>query len=89
MIGPGETHLYRSPGHAQNFIDCVRSREQTITPAEYAQRSISVGLLGEIAMLTGEKIQWDPENEVVINSDVANRLLVKPYRNPWSHDMIF
>jgi predicted dehydrogenase len=87
-IGDNEIKLYQSGNHRRNFIDCVRSREQTITPAEYAHRSISVGLLGEIAMLTGEKILWDPEREVVTNSEVANRLLVKPYRNPWNHDMI-
>jgi len=87
-IGEEEIHLYKSSDHWGNFLDCVRSREETITPAEVAHRSISVGLLGEIAMLTGSKINWDPDREVITNNDMANRLLVKPFRSPWNHNML-
>lgn len=87
-IGENEIKLYKSENHQRNFIDCVRSREETITPAEVALRSISIGLLGEIAMLTGKRLDWDPEKETFTNSDLANRMLLKPYRNPWNHDML-
>jgi len=83
VIGPDEIKLYESRDHTQNFLDCVKSRKETITPVEIAHRSISVGLLGEIAMLTGEKLKWDPEKEVFLNSDKANRLLSRPMRAPW------
>jgi predicted dehydrogenase len=83
-IGPSEIHLYKSKDHHQNFLDCIRTRKETITPAETAHRSISVGLLGEIAMLTGQKIQWDPEREEIIDNAYASRLLMRPYRQPWS-----
>ena len=87
IIGEEETHLYKSEDHWQNFLDCIKSREETITPAETALRSISVALLGEIAMLTGKKLDWDPEKEKFTNNDNANRLLMKPYRGPWKLDM--
>lgn len=83
VIGPNEIKLYNSRDHTQNFLDCVKSRKETITPVEIAHRSISVGLLGEIAMLTEEKLQWDPEKEIFLNSDKANRLLSRPMRAPW------
>lgn len=83
VIGPDEIKLYESRDHTQNFLDCVKSRKETITPVEIAHRSISVGLLGEIAMLTGEKLQWNPEKEIFLNSDKANRLLSRPMRAPW------
>jgi predicted dehydrogenase len=83
VIGPNEIRLYNSRDHQQNFLDCVRSREKTITPIEIAHRSISVGLLGEIAMLTERKLHWDPEKEVFINDDGANRMLSRPMRSPW------
>ena len=85
-IGEEETHLYRSTDHQQNFLDCIKAREETITPAEVALRSISVALIGEIAMLTGKKLDWDPEKEKFTNNDQANRLLMKPYRGPWKLD---
>lgn len=83
VIGPDEIKLYNSRDHTQNFLDCVKSRKETITPVEIAHRSISVGLLGEIAMLTEEKLKWDPEKEVFLNSEKANRLLSRPMRAPW------
>jgi predicted dehydrogenase len=82
-IGPDEIHLYESRDHAQNFIDCVKSRKETVAPAEIAHRSISVGLLGEIAMLTEKKLKWDPEKEIFLDSDEANRMLSRPMRSPW------
>ncbi len=87
-IGPNDKHLYKSTDHEQNFLDCVKSRKETITPAEIAHRSISVALIGEIAMLTQARLEWDPEKEKFKNNVYANRLLVKPYRKPWNWEMI-
>jgi len=83
VIGPGEIHLYESRDHHQNFLDCVKTRRETITPAEIAHRSLTPALLGEIAMLTGRKLKWDPDKEVIIGDDEANRMLSRPMRNPW------
>ena len=75
--------LYESRDHKQNFLDCIKSRKETIAPAEIGHRSISVALLGEIAMLTERKLRWDPEKEVFLNGDEANRMLSRPMRSPW------
>jgi len=61
----------------------VKSRKKTITPIETACRSITVGLLGEIAMLLERKLQWDPQKEEFVNDPEANRLLSRPMRAPW------
>jgi len=83
IIGPEETRLYKSRDHHQNFLDCVRSRAETITPAETAHRSASVGHLGVIAMEVGRKIKWDPATETIIGDPEAERLLGHSYRKPW------
>jgi predicted dehydrogenase len=82
-IGPNEINLYKSTNHQSNFIDCVMSRRQTITPAEVAHRSASVGHLGQVAMILGRKINWDPEKEQIVGDDFANRLLGRANREPW------
>ena len=82
-IGPGDIRLYESNDHWRNFLDCVKTRQPTVTPVETACRSISVGHLGEIAMLTGRKIKWDPENEEIIGDPSAGALLGRSYRKPW------
>ncbi len=83
-VGADENPLYFSRDHAQNLLDCMKTREETITPAESAHRSISVGLLCEIAMLTGRKLTWDPVKEEFPNDPMANRMLRRPFRSPWT-----
>ena len=83
VIGPEEIHLYKSDNHIQNFLDCVRSREKTITPAEVAHHSIMVGHLGMISMRLGRRVNWDPDTERFINDEEADRLLSRPMRSPW------
>ena len=84
VIGENEIHLYKSDHHIGNFLECIKSRAETVAPAEIAHRSISVGLLGEIAMTTGQKIKWDPVKEEIVGNPYASRLLNRPYRQPWN-----
>lgn len=83
-IGPEETRLITSRDHRGNFIECVKNRQTTITPAEVAHRSASVGHLGQIAMLTGRRIHWNPETETIIGDPTASALLGRACREPWS-----
>jgi predicted dehydrogenase len=82
-IGDNETRLYRSMNHYRNFIDCVISRQEPAAPCEAAHRSITVCHLGNIAMLLGRDLKWDPEREQVVDDPKANEMLRRPYRAPW------
>jgi predicted dehydrogenase len=84
VIGENEIQLYKSENHWQNFIDCVHSGKPAIAPVEVAYRAVSVALLGEIAMTTGQPIKWDPDKEEIIGNQRASRLLSRPYRQPWT-----
>jgi predicted dehydrogenase len=75
--------LYESPGHQRNFLDCIKSRQPTITPAETAHHSAIPGHLGLISMLVGRKIHWDVMSEKILNDPEASKLLTRPYRVPW------
>jgi hypothetical protein len=75
--------LYRSPGHHRNFLDCVKSRKTTLTPAEVAHRSASPGHLGQIAMILGRKLKWNPQTEQIENDETAMRMLGRAMREPW------
>jgi hypothetical protein len=82
-IGPGEIHYLNSPGHFRNFLDCVKSREETLTPCETAHRSATPGHLGQISMLLGRKIKFNPDTEEIIGDETAAQMLGKSYRAPW------
>jgi predicted dehydrogenase len=82
-IGPKEVQLYQSDNHYRNFIDCVISREQTIAPAEVGHRSITIAHLGNIAMMLGQDLEWDPVKECFVNNLAANQFLSRQMREPW------
>lgn len=82
-IGPNEIHLTKSNDHYMQFIECVKSREETITPAHIALRSATPGWLGQIAMLTGRKIRWDPKEQRILKDKAATKLLSRDMRSPY------
>ena len=75
--------LYQTKSHMQNFIDCVKSRQPTITPVETGHHSAIPGHLGLISMIVGRKIKWDVAKEVILDDPEATKLLSRPYREPW------
>ncbi|UCG56030.1 MAG: Gfo/Idh/MocA family oxidoreductase [Phycisphaerales bacterium] len=88
-IGPEEINLPRPAGdhrqgHRRDFLDCVKTRAQTISPAEAGHRSATVAHLGNIAMILGRKIRWNPKRQESVNDSAANRMLGRAMRSPWS-----
>jgi len=83
-IGPNETHLLLKD-EKRDFIDCVKTRGQTLEDAEVGHRTTSLCHLGHIAVQVGGKLKWDPDAERFLNSDAANKLLGNPPgRAPWA-----
>jgi predicted dehydrogenase len=82
-IGADEIHLYESKDHHGNWLDCFRTRQQTIAPVELAHRACSACLLHHIAMKTKRKLFWDPQKERFHNDDEANAMLSRPQRPPY------
>jgi predicted dehydrogenase len=82
-IGPNEIHLYESNDHKQNFLDCIKTRKDPITNAEIGHRTSTLCHLGNIAMMLGRKLKWDPKKERFINDSAANSMVARAMRAPW------
>jgi predicted dehydrogenase len=79
--------VYRSRDHHQDWLDCIRTRQDPAANVEVGQRSTTIGHLANIARwvsgLTGEtgrRLAWDAAAERFTNSDEANRFLARPAR---------
>ncbi len=81
--GGPKIQLYKSPGHTREFLDSIRSRRRTLTPAEIAHRSQTPGHLGHIAAVTGRTLKWDAKKQVIIGDPEASKLIHKEMRAPW------
>ena len=64
-------------------LDAVRKRSKPICDIETGCRSVSVCHLGNIAYKLGRPLKWDPNREVFVGDDDANRLLSRPMCAPW------
>jgi len=82
-IRSDEIHLPVSDNHYRQFLDCVKTRGETIAPAKVALRSTTPGYLGLISILTGAAIRWDPDKQQIIGNPTADRYLSRPMRSPW------
>ena len=70
-------------GLIRNFLDCIKSRENTICSLEEGHRSTSFAHLANIAVTVKQQLQWDAVSKRFTNSDKANQLLGYEYRKPW------
>lgn len=82
-IAPDEIHLYESKHHKANFIECIKTRAETVAPVEVGHRSCSACILGGIAMELGRKLKWNPDKELFVGDEEANRMISRPMRGPW------
>jgi len=82
-LRPDEVHLYYSPSHSGNFLECIRTRKKPICDADIAHRAASALLLGGVVKQLKRPLKWDPKAEQFIGDEEANRMLSIAKRPPW------
>lgn len=76
--------LTKSPDHARNFLDCIKSRADTVCHIDEAVRSDTLCHITEIAIRLNRKVVWDPQKERFLGDEEANlRLRARKMRAPW------
>jgi myo-inositol 2-dehydrogenase/D-chiro-inositol 1-dehydrogenase len=87
-IGPHEIHLYESQEQHLNWLECIQSGKQPISPVEIGHRACTVCLISHIAMKLPRKLNWDPITERFVNDPEANAMLKRPQRAPYGTSSI-
>jgi hypothetical protein len=77
-----EVHLYNSPGHHRDWINCIRSRKRPVADVEIGARSVTVCHLGNLAYWYDKRLRWDPKNWRFLDEE-DNKLLGRERRDPW------
>jgi predicted dehydrogenase len=72
-------------GHMRNFLACIDSRGKPVADIEEGYISTASCILANLAMKTGRTLAWDPAAQRIPGDEEANRLLRRPYRQPWIH----
>ena len=70
--------------HQDNFLECVRSRQQPIANVKQGHYSAMLSHLANISFRAGnKKLTFDPATETFKNAPEANQYLKRTYRAPW------
>ena len=68
--------------HWANFLECIRTRERPASDIEIGHKSTSTAILGNVALRSQLRIDWDARTERVAQA-AARRWLRRDYRKPW------
>lgn len=82
-LRPSDSRVYRVSSHSGNFLECVRSRRQTICHPETAAYTMNAILIGGISLALQRSLKWNPAAWQFDGDEQANRLLSYTPRPPW------
>jgi predicted dehydrogenase len=68
--------------HWANFLECIRTREKPTSDIEKCFRSTSTCLLGNIALRSKMRVDWDAE-KLTIAQPEARKFMSREERKPW------
>jgi hypothetical protein len=83
-LKPTDERLYESRDHHENFLECIRTRRDPVSPVETGHAATTLTIVSDIATRLGRKLTWDWKAEKFIGDEAANRYLSRPMRAPWS-----
>lgn len=70
--------------HMKNFVDSVKDRSEPISDVFTHHRANSSAILAHSSMILDKTLEWNPDKQRFTGDDTANRLLSRPYREPYS-----
>ena len=73
-----------SIGHHQEWIQACKTDRITTCNFDYSGALTEAALLSNVALRTGEKLQWDAENLKATNCPAADEYLQRRYREGWT-----
>ncbi len=80
--GPPRT-LPRSPGHHREWIEACKGGPKPMSSFDYGGPLTEIVLLGNVAVLVGHPIEFDPLKGQIVNCSASNRFLHREYRRGW------
>jgi len=81
---PPEPFIRRSTGHKKEWLEAIRGGPPPGSNfAGYGGPLTEIVLLGNVAIRTGKKIEWDPVNLRAKNVPEADKYIRREYRKGW------
>jgi hypothetical protein len=67
----------------RRFVSVIRGEESELCPLDEAIISDTISHMGNIAIRTGRKVTWDPNQGQVVGDAEGNQLYIRDMRSPY------
>lgn len=67
-----------------DFVDAVKNRKKFALNEENGHRSCTLVNMGLAALRLGRNLKYDPDQQLFVDDEGANRLIDQPMRGPWT-----
>jgi len=82
-LKPGDTPLYRSDNHYQDWIDAIKKRTRPVSDVETGHRTASLCNIVNLGYSLERTLNWNPAEERFTDDDDANSMVTRPFRGEW------
>ncbi|MEO8352385.1 MAG: Gfo/Idh/MocA family oxidoreductase [Chthoniobacteraceae bacterium] len=72
-------------GHMRDLLTNIGTRGKPVADIEQGYISTTSCILANLSMKLGRSLKFDPATGKIVGDDEANKLLARPYREPWQH----
>ncbi len=80
---PGGVEVYRSPGHHDDWFKGIKTGAKTIMNVEAGAATAFLCILGNLSLILGRKLRWDPVKQEILGDEQARRMMSRPQRAPY------
>lgn len=83
---PGGKDVHRSPrfDHHEDWFEGIKTGRKTVMNIEAGVATANLTVLGNLSLVLGRKLQWDPTKKEIIGDEQARRMMSRPQRYPYS-----
>jgi predicted dehydrogenase len=71
--------------HMLNFLEAIENKSRPVADIEEGHISTACCIIANLSMKTGRPLVYDPKTRQIVGDPEANKLLQRPYRQPWLH----
>jgi predicted dehydrogenase len=82
----GGVDVHESPSydHHQDWFVSIKTGRKPVMNIQAGVATAFLCVLGNLSMLLGRKLKWDPVRQEIIGDEQARRLMSRPQRHPYS-----
>ncbi|MDO8540353.1 MAG: Gfo/Idh/MocA family oxidoreductase [Opitutaceae bacterium] len=83
--GPGAKDVHRSPDfdHTSDWLHAIRTGTEPVMNIEAGVAAAYLTVLGNLSLILGRKLTWDPVKQEIIGDEQARRMMSRPQRYPY------